>query len=200
LISTNSLTNSTLFGGTTNSVQIDTTYGIKLNGTATVYDDLMFPFSTGKSGTADYPPFDADSNYYTFTVDTTPAGVCIMYFQIQLPHSWKEGSTIYPHVHYKQIGANIPQFRVKYRWMGIGETDKTFKWCILNNSTGTSNNTHQMMYSNDGISGTNKTISSILLCQVYLYTPASGQADCKAYQFDIHIEKDGLGSKKETAK
>lgn len=190
----------TIIAGTiTKGVEIDST-GIFLNGSATMWDDLMFPFTTGSSGGNPYPAFVADSGYYTFTVDTTGPSMAIMYFTIQMPHSWKEGSRIYPHVHYKQVGSNIPQFRVKYRWVNIGaHYTNNWKWHIMNLSTGTTDNTHQMMY-NGGIDGTGMTISSILVCKVYLYALASGQTDCKAYQFDIHYEKNSLGSRTQTAK
>jgi hypothetical protein len=171
-----------------------------MTGTATVFDDLFFPFETGESGVTNIPVFVADSSYYTFTVDTTGVSKCIKYFTIQLPHSWKEGSTIYPHVHYKhETAVGTPKFIMKYKWYNTGEsTAFGWNWYKMEATTGTDNNTVQMSYnSSGGISGSGKTISSILICQVYL---SATPANVNAYQFDIHIEMDRLGSRTETSK
>jgi len=53
-----------------------------------------------------------------------------------------------------------------------------------------------MMYG-AGISGTGKTISSLLLCKIYL---GGTPTNVHAYQFDVHFEKDTNGSRTETSK
>lgn len=167
-------------------------------GNATVWDDLMFPFEVGANAGTGYPTFVADSGYYTFVVDTTGISKCIMYFVVQMPHKWKEGSTIYPHVHYKyQTAVGTPNFIVKYKWYNTtGTTVMGWKWCPLTTTTGTTDNTVQM--ANGGsISGSGKTISSILICQVYL---SGTPTNVNAYQFDIHYEIDTEGSRTTTVK
>jgi len=183
-----------------NSVSVDSN-GLILYGSATVWDDLFFPFTTGTNGGNTYPTFSADSMVWRFVTDTTGPSQCIQYFCVQLPHSWKQGSTVFPHVHYKYTTSQgVPQFRVKYKWMSVsGTTSVAWKWYILNANTGTTNKSHQMNYRVTGISGSGQTISSILVCQVYLYSQ-TGTGGIDAYQFDIHFEKDGLGSPKEVYK
>ncbi len=189
----------TLNVGTINKVSIDTTNSIRLSGTSTVWNDMMFPFSLGNNGGNTYPTFDADSMYYSFVIDTTGITKCIQYMTVQLPHSIKENSQLYPHVHYKyETGVGTPTFKVKYKWYSIGgTTQKDYQWYTMPNTTGTTDKTHQMCYGTGGITGDG--ISAILICQIYL-TSQTGTGNVHAWQFDIHYEQDALGSNTETTK
>jgi hypothetical protein len=192
------LSNDMTIGTTKDSITIDTAKTMRFYGNATYWDDLFFPFSTGTSGGNSYPTFNADSNYYTFVVDSTGTTKCIQYFTIQLPHRWREGSKIYPHVHYKhETGVGTPNFIVKYKWYTVGgSTAKGWGWYRMGNTTGTTDKTHQLCYGDGGISGAGMTLSSILVCQVYLRTTP---ANVNAWQFDVHIECDKLGSDMEAS-
>lgn len=195
---------SSITTGTTaaNYVSIDSKNSVRMYGSSTVFDDLMFPFTTGFQGINPYPTFNADSIYYNWVIDTVGASKCMMYFIIQMPHTYKEGTTIYPHVHYKyETAVGTPTFRMKYKWYDSpesGNTNVAYNWYSMSNTTGTTNNTIQMCY-NGGISGVNKTISSILICELYLVAQ-TGTGDVHAYQFDIHFEKDAVGSNTITSK
>lgn len=179
-------------------ITVSSDTGIRLHGSAVAWDDLMFPFTTGANAGTGYPTFSSDSLYYTFVVDTTGPSKCIMYFIVQMPHRWKAGSTIYPHVHYKhETAVGTPSFKIKYKWFNIGASAITpWKWVALTTTTGTTDNTNQVC--NGGtISGVGKTVSSILLVQVYL---GAAPTNVIAYQFDIHYQIDGFGSDQETSK
>ena len=182
-------------------VELSKTYGVRLLDTTTVYNDLMFPFSTGHQGNANYPPFIADSLYFAFGIDSVGVDAQFMYFVIQLPHNYKEGTKIYPHVHYKyETAVGTATFKMKYKWYNIGETTQVgWKWYTMGSTTGTTDKTHVMAYGTGGIDGTNKGISSILVCIVYL-TGATGTPPVNAWQFDCHIEIDSMGSRGETQK
>ena len=191
--------NSISVGTASTTVTMDTTSGIRLTGGATTWDDLMFPFSTGQSGGLSYPTFNADSNYYTFVVDTTGPTKCMQYFIIQMPHRWKQGSAIHPHVHYKhETGVGTPKFIMKYKWYALdGTTAKGWGWYKMETTTGTTDKTHQLVYGSGGISGTGMGFSSMLVCQIYL---SAAPTNVNAWQFDIHYEIDGFGSEEEVAK
>lgn len=183
---------------TANIVNMSSDSGVRLLGSYLAWDDLMFPFSTGNSGGNPYPAFNADSLYYTFVLDTTGATKSIMYFIIQIPHKWKVGTDLHPHVHYKHLTATgTPTFKIKYKWFNIGASAVTpWKWLTLSTTTGTTNNTMQIL--EDGVmSATGKGISSILLCMVYL---GALPDNVIAYQFDIHYQIDSFGSDNETSK
>lgn len=189
------------FGTATNYTSTESDGTLVFTGDATVFDDLMFPFETGTNGGNPYPTFNADSLYYNWVIDTTGVTKCIKYFTIQLPHSYKEGSNIYPHVHYKyESGVGTPTFKIKYKWYNYGESINTgWKWYAMNETTGTTDKTHQMAFKTTGVNGANKKISSILVVQLYL-TAQTGTGNVHAWQFDVHYEKNTIGSRTQTTK
>lgn len=168
-------------------------------GDARPWEDLQFPFDLSHRGSNSYPTFNQDSIYYTFTVDSTSASKCIMYYVIQMPHKWAEGTKIYPHVHYKhETGVGTPKFIMKYKWYNVGGTTATgWKWYRMDKTSGIDDKTHQMSYGLNGIDGTGKGISSIIVFQLYLRDTPS---NVNAWQFDIHYQIDALGSRTETSK
>lgn len=185
---------------TSNSTRFEQDGSIRLLGTATQWNDMMFPFTTGTLGGASYPTFNADSIWYVFTTpDTTGATRCEMYFIIQLPHDYKENTPIYPHVHYKhETIVGTPNFRIKYKWYASasGAALIFWNWYTMGLTTGTTDKTVQMSYGTGGIGGTHG-ISSILICKLYTYATPSNVI---AFQLDFHYEKDAIGSRTETAK
>jgi len=89
---------------------------------------------------------------------------------------------------------------MKYKWFNIGSTTAVgWNWAHMNITSGADDKNHEFVRTYSGINGSGKTISSILICKVYLYGVA-GTGTCKAYQFDIHYEKDALGSNTEKQK
>jgi hypothetical protein len=188
-------------GGGTDYVQITAQNAVRLEGTASVWDDLLGPFNSGLSGGSAYPTFVVDSNYYTFNIDTTGPSICKQYFEIQMPHTWKQYSTIFPHVHYVHTaGQGTPTFIIKYRWTDTGQKPGRYTWLRLTLTTGTTDGTVQMNYSSTGISGAGKTISSILDMQVYLLSTTGGTKTCFGKSYDVHYQIDALGSNDETSK
>jgi hypothetical protein len=188
--------------GITNRITIDSVNSLRMSGSAVVWDDLMFPFQTGTTGGGSYPSFVADSGYYDFSaVDTTGPSKCVMYMTVQMPHDWNEGDSIYPHVHYKhETGVGTPKFWMKYKWVNLAAaiTPVSWNWYKMESTTGTTDKTHQMSYKTKGLVATGKTISSLLICQIYL-GPTS-PTGVKAYQFDIHYSRNSLGSNTPTSK
>jgi len=171
-------------------------YGTVLNGTTTVWDDVMMPFNTGNTAGTGYPQFKADSGYYRFVIDTTGSSKCIIYMNVQMPHKWKEGSSIEPHIHYKVEGTTDPNVRVKYRWFNIDNSSYTsWSYYNLNKRSSTTAGNHAALYNSTPISGTDKTISSIFQCQIYVTAYETGKTELNAYQFDVHYEIDTQGSR-----
>jgi len=187
--------------GVTNSITIDSVNAVRLAGATTVWNDLVNYFYSAKQKFASYPPFDSDSLYYSFSVDTVGADAQILSFVIQMPHNWKEGSTVYPHVHFKyETAVGTPVFLLKYKWYALGgTTEKGWKWVKMGTASATTDKTHQIVEYSAGISGAGMGMSSIIVCEVYLYS-AGGTPPVNAYQMDLHYEVDGLGSQTETVK
>lgn len=165
----------------------------------TRFDDLFFPLAQAKQGANLKPDFDFTNNGLLFPQNDTAEYVLIT---CQLPHRWKEGSTIFPHLHYTQTVNAQPVFRMEYRWTNIGDVVSGL-WTNFDLTTNAiayvSGSIHQILKNATGIAGTGKTISSLLEIKLYrtdnVYT-----GDLLAKQFDIHIEIDGLGSTAEYVK
>lgn len=194
-----------LVGTLLQGVQMDSAKAITLKGNATCYDDLFFPISISNRAIVTFPAFVIDSNYYSYYIDSTGIDTrCVNYFIIQMPHKWKEGSKIYPHFHYKHTTLQgTPTMKIRWKWYNIGDAiNQGWKYQNLSTTTGTTNNSHQIVYNSNGIVATGKTLSSVLLLELYLGA-ISGTANpktCFGYQFDIHYEIDSFGSKTEYTK
>ena len=182
-------------------ITLSGTEAITLSGTATVWDDLMFPSHSLKSvGTTAKPDYDVVGQTLDFPEDTTEA----IGFAVQMPHDWLQGSTIYPHVHWLRESADSVDWTFRYKWFNIGATLPvawTTKKLSHNTSTWTSGTIHEIsrVVNAVGISGSGKTISSILIVKFYRKDD-SYTGDAKLLQIDIHYERDGLGSRTESAK
>lgn len=166
---------------------------------ASYWDDLTFPAVPSLRGVNDKPDFSYTQMGLLFPQNDTSEYIIV---NVPLPHRWKEGSTIFPHVHIQQIHAGPPVFKMDYRWTNIGD-DPGVSWTTYTMSTlaktYTSGTIHQLVTNATGISGAGKTISSQLQLKLYrdddVYI-----GDCCVWEFDIHIECDTLGSRLETTK
>jgi len=93
-------------------------------------------------------------------------------------------------------------FKLDYKWFNIGAAvPESFTTYAMDAYavTYSSGSIHQISHGGDGIAGTGKGISSLLLCKLYrddnVYT-----GDALAFQFDVHFEIDAAGSREEYIK
>jgi len=202
----------TTIGDGTNQTSVEADGTITLQGSATVFKDLLVPvFSTSNSSSN--PPSlgrtkdNGSGSQGVFTYYFSGSTEQELYFLVQMPHDWKEGSTIFPHVHWT---ANTTLGTTKVRW-GLEYT-----WV---NITGTLENT-SIIYGEDliapvgtvtaykhaitelaastGIIATGKTLSSFIMCRIFRDATAgtdnySGSAALLG--IDFHMETDALGSR-----
>jgi len=127
-----------------------------------------------------------------------PAGqVTEVFGSVQFSHSYKEGSTIYPHIHWAgadTTGGNV-EWGLEYVWTNIEDAFGTTSLATLTiaNETSTASMHRATDVPTGGLSGTGKKISSIL--QYRLYRDGSNGNDTyagKVYmsEFDVHYEVD----------
>lgn len=148
---------------------------------------------------------------------TAPGNEEEVFFNIQMPHSWHEGTGIYPHVHWTPSdNSDNPNECVKwgleYTWANI---DAVFPIPSLiytdatDDSTATTDggqlvaNTHyvsRFTLPGNGfppLDGAGKLMSSVLVCRLFRNT-ADGSDDygydAGLLEFDMHYEVDGHGS------
>jgi hypothetical protein len=140
-----------------------------------------------------------------------------VFFIVQLPHSYKQGSDIRPHVHWlpKTTGGAglFVKWGLEYTWANINGVYAANTTIITtdasSSSTATTSGDNIMtidkhyVSSFPSITGTGKTISSMLICRVFRdATDATDDYDDDAglLEFDIHFEKDTVGSRLEMTK
>ncbi len=135
-----------------------------------------------------------------------------MSFMVQLPHSWKEGTTIYPHLHWSPRASksgNV-EWKLEYTWVNYSPVTPQVFAAITTNTVVASGpftaNSHvitALTSSNAGIDGSGKLISSILICRITRNSSnaADTYADDAGLLFvDFHIQIDGAGSRQEYIK
>ena len=158
------------------------------------YNDIVFEFTpTRINPTSSKPDFDYTNVGFLFPQNIPTEAI---YITVQLPHSWKEGTTIFPHVHVRQSANQQAVFKADYLWYNVGDTIPTVWQTYTMNEYAmeyVSGSISQIIKGASGISGVGKGISSILKIKLYrddnVYT-----GDMLADQFDIHIEIDAFGS------
>ena len=127
------------------------------------------------------------------------AGVEAMSFTVQLPHNWKEGTTIYPHIHWvpRASGSGNIQWNLDYSWADLDETTPATFPAITTSSVVISGpfteNNHllsKLTSGNVGIDGTGKKKSSVLICRIWRDSSVSGDTynnDAGGLSIDFHI-------------
>lgn len=199
LINSDHISTTTLsVGGEIDKVLIDNS-GVRLYGETTTYTDLVFPLTQAKIGSNLKPDFIESEIAYGFPQNNITEYFLIM---VQMPHQWEIGSTIFPHVHWKQTQNLAPVFKIDYKWINIGDpVPVDWSTYVMDRAVKpyVSGQIHQINDSLIGISGEGKTLSSMLLIKMYrddnVYT-----GDALTYQFDIHYRIDSLGSNYEYIK
>lgn len=206
-----------------NDVKINDNFVVESDGTvrydnaATVWDDLMvYPDAAGKVAGTKSPVWTLFKNngsgsqgafLWMFDKDQEQE----VYFTIQMPHSYKVSSNIYPHVHWTTISGTPTATNVvwglEYTVVAIGGTYTNTT--IINTTSviseiGTPSGTSQHLISSfPSISGSGLDFSTVLVCRLFRNTGHTNDTfgnSVGLLGFDIHYEKDTDGSRTEYAK
>lgn len=193
-----------VFGDSENYTAFEADGTMVLSGSATVWDDIFFPLVTAKQGQTDKPAFDANEVAYLFPQNDTGE---FMYMVAQFPHSYKVGSGVDAHVHWKQTGSGSPVYKMDFKWFPIsGSVPAAWNTHTMSRTavTYTSGSIHQLSYgtliSGSILQSTTVGVSSIMLIKLYRDTGDTYTGNAVTYQFDIHYQKDSLGSRTEYVK
>ena len=94
-----------------------------------------------------------------------------MFFTLQLPHNWKDGTTIYPHLHWlpkSDSATGNVKWNMDYSWANLDTETFSAATTITTTSSGALvQNKHIVTEIGTGITGSGKTYSSVLICRVY---------------------------------
>lgn len=199
-------TNSGTYAGTlqigtgSNYVTIDNVDGVRLYGSATTWDDLRVPITSTKvSGTATEPTFTKVLSYGgtstgVFGYQFSASRECEVFFNAQLPHTWRAGGYIYPHVHWIHPGTNTTSviWGLEYTWDNYNSTLGTSTSIIYATATPTGTVNATYLTSLGSIDGTGKVASSMILCRFFRNVSAAAGSPVVT-DFDFHYEIDSLG-------
>lgn len=198
------LTTGTKIGGADNHTLISSAGNMTFGGTATYWDDLFcggLNVKLGGSADPTLTTFIGGVKLYSF-----PDGSMKEVFAtFQMPHNWKIGSTISPHVHWAASTTNAANCRwgLEYEWQDNGDTfagTTTDYIAVAGSGTAKKAQISDFTYiSGAGISA----LGSVLVCRIFRDggNGADGfTGDAFLLGFDIHIECDSLGSNEEYTK
>lgn len=197
------------FGDGTEYIQIDKTKALTLAGDTTVWDDLRIALEAVKLTGSKSPSYERvlnDSAESTGVYAYKFSGTTVneVFFSAQLPHDYKQGSDIYPHVHFLPVDGNSGnvEFQLEYTWANYTDDFGATNTKTGYEATGERTNQH-LICSLESIAGTNKTISSVLLCRLYRDPESANDSYGSAVfvlEVDFHYQRDSLGSYEEFSK
>lgn len=205
-----------------NNLVVEADGTLRMDGSSTVFDDVMiYPDATNR-GESKAPVWGgASPTAFKKNAGGTSQGVLLwmfsasteqeVYFTVQLPHGYKVGSDIYPHVHWTTAsgtpsGTNVV-WGLEYTTIAIGGIYPTTSTLLANSviaPIGSPSGSGQHLITSFGnISGSGLGISTVLICR--LYRAATNGSDTFANEvgllgIDIHYEKDTEGSRTEFTK
>ena len=202
-------------GALANYTAVEADGTLEFNGDATVWDDLrVVPGSFDRPGVSDpaIVAYDVNAggvNTYLWEFEKND----IASFTVQLPHSYKQGSDIYVHIHWtpgprgnEENGATVG-WKIDYSWANINGAFGTMATADLSDACDGTDHKHQMT-PEATITGTDKNISSMLICNVKRTDTGtddtwagtiSGQLPLLR-EIDFHFEIDTVASRARTAK
>ena len=121
-----------------------------------------------------------------------------VYFEVQLPHSWKEGTDITPHVHWSPSNANAGNvtWKLEYTWSNLDAAFGNTSTVAVTDATDTTSHKHLKAIMS-AISGSGKTMSSMLTCRLYRDVSDGDTYGSDAFllETDFHYEIDTVGSR-----
>lgn len=197
-----------MIGDGINHLKIESDGSLFLEGSATAFEDFRVPVtSTDKRGVQD-PSFTqlrddtlGSPGIFAYAFDKNIEEE--LFFIVQLPHQWKEGSNIEPHIHWtaqSDVGASKVRWGLEYTWTNIadvfGSTQVLYGETTIT-PVGTVTAYEHAITSLGIISGAGKEVSSMLICRIFRDADASSDNfgyDAFLLEIDFHLEVDAIGS------
>ena len=192
-----------------NYARFDDDGSLQLYGDATHHEDLRveaLAVKVGVTAPTDTVGFRGNNDFQDRRFVHNQADE--VQFSIQMPHGWKEGSTIEPHVHFCPTttdAAGTVQFGLAYYVASVGGTFPATPGTVLMKSTWSANSQWVHLIAEGTaapITMTGQTLSSVLKCRLYRDNSVTGNLEqaVSFLWFDAHIEVDSFGSRTEYTK
>lgn len=186
------------YGDVSNYSTFEADGTLLLVGNSTVWDDIRVSLVTRGSGGVNPVFSQIQGVLYAYKFSGTADNE--IFFEIQMPHSWREGTTIYPHVHWASNGTSTSNvtWGLSYEWQNINGIFGG-AYSTITNSVAASGVAKRQQISNindTGITESDKKISSMILCRLYRSGNSDANNDeCFLLAFDVHYEVNTLGSR-----
>ena len=170
----------------------------------TVWDDLRFPANIGTRGPS--ISYDADSNAVLFADSASTNNITEMLYGIgQLPHRYKIGTALHPHIHWIQTDANqTNNWYLFYSLRDLASTNRLF-WHKLGPASNEFAFAGTLMHQYSEFPAVGAGMLAGISAIIDWRIARDGDndtfnGDLYLKEFDIHYEADCEGSKEETSK
>ncbi|MDP2060971.1 MAG: hypothetical protein U1C58_10295 [Flavobacteriaceae bacterium] len=194
-----------------NDTKIEADGTVVFEGEAEVWDDLRVSMDKGSSSASlAYSPGESSGGQIWYFRDN--AGLETLSFQVQIPHGYKEGTNIYPHLHWTPLASrsgNV-EWNLDYTWVNYDpDTPLSFPSTTTSTAIATgpfTARTHlitPLTTGNTGLIGTGKKVSSILICRLWRNSNNLADTygdDAGLLSFDFHYQIDTVGSRLQFSK
>ena len=173
-----------------------------------LWDDLRFPVTNiNPPGQASDPDRESTSGLFLFASNGTE----LIFTLAQMPHSWKEGSEISPHLHWTKTtsASGDVAWRMRYKHAAIGsviDSDWTDGGLITDSHPNTPDNDTADEHLKVELGDMDMTGYKISHCILFEISRVGGDAsdtygaDARLLEFDIHYQIDSMGSEAEYEK
>lgn len=194
-----------------NNLVVEADGTLRMDSSATVWEDMRVTLDKGSSGAAlgFLPGAVAGPEIWYFR---NGSGVEAMSFTVQIPHTWKEGSNIYPHIHWLPkgtLGGNV-EWNFEYSWANYDPVSPQVFPAITTSTVvatgGFTQGVHiitPLTTANAGLVATGKKVSSVLICRIWRDSSRGADTynnDVGGISIDFHYEMDTFGSRSEYSK
>ena len=169
------------------------------------WEDLRVPLNAVKLGGSKDPTFskvndDGLGSQGVFAYVFSNSQEQEVYFQVQIPHSWKLEDVLYPHVHWSPADSTTGTVRwgLEYSWANLNAVYSATT-IITGDEVVSADSTkkHLLTEIGSGIDGSAISgVSSMLDCRLFRDVSVSGNlaAGVALKEFDFHYEIDTVGS------
>jgi len=198
-------------GSSSNNTSIESDGTVVFNGAAVVWEDLkIVPGAFRFSGTADpsiqdWQPGGSGATFKVYKFNSSDQ----VFATIQMPHCWKLDTDLYPHIHWTPCdegvanSGNTVAWKIDYSWGNIDGVFPSSSTIDLTDTCTGTDDYHEIKLGTP-ISGSGKTLSSILMLRIYRDTgdnwTGTGANAPTLLEFDFHYQIDTVGSRQELVK
>lgn len=171
------------------------------------YEDLRVAAVSTNAGGSQAPTFtkfrdDGAGSQGVFGYSFVAGAEKELYLSVQLPHSWRQGTDVLAHVHFSTLATTTGTviWGLEYTWANVNGTYPTTTLSTSSYDITANSQYKHMLSPIVTLSGSGKTISSVIICRVYRTSGGTNTGAMILTDVDFHYQTDTIGSSAETSK